>query len=138
MATCQICGREIKANTGVIAHHGYTREWGMQTQSCYGARYPAYEESHQRIPEVIAIYAGQLERAKSRLQNFLENPPDQLEYSANFGIRKRMFDRPENFNPYSDETSRMGYASIYITTKREINAQITFIENELNFLKQRL
>ena len=37
--TCQICGRAIKASSGLIAHHGYERPgWGYQTTSCLGAR----------------------------------------------------------------------------------------------------
>ena len=42
--TCQICDRAIKANTGVIAHHGYQRPGeGWQTASCPGARALPYE-----------------------------------------------------------------------------------------------
>jgi len=42
--TCQICGRRIFAEAGVIAHHGYQRPYeGVQTASCYGARKLPFE-----------------------------------------------------------------------------------------------
>ncbi len=42
--TCQICGRPIFAELGVIAHHGYQRPGdGWQTASCVGARELPYE-----------------------------------------------------------------------------------------------
>lgn len=46
MSTCQICGRDIKAKSGKIAHHGYTRPgMGWQTGSCEGARHQPLELS---------------------------------------------------------------------------------------------
>jgi hypothetical protein len=55
MRTCQICGREIKANRGYIAHHGYKRPYWTngQTASCKGALNPPYEISNNIIPEAI-------------------------------------------------------------------------------------
>ena len=54
MNTCQICGREIKDSTGVIAHHGFQRPGdGWQTQSCIGARELPYEKSRDIIPKAI-------------------------------------------------------------------------------------
>jgi hypothetical protein len=53
--TCQICQRPIFAETGVIAHHGYTRPFeGYQTASCYGARYLPLEKSRSRLGEWIS------------------------------------------------------------------------------------
>ena len=52
--TCQVCAREIKAKSGIIAHHGYTRpEHGWQTSSCIGARNLPYEKSRDIIPKAI-------------------------------------------------------------------------------------
>jgi len=54
--TCQICGRPIHAETGVIAHHGYTRPYpGVQTNSCFGARHPSWERSRDCLGEWIAM-----------------------------------------------------------------------------------
>ncbi len=52
-AHCQICEREIKDKTGVIAHHGYHRQGGWQTDSCVGARELPYEKSRDAIPKAI-------------------------------------------------------------------------------------
>ncbi|MEK6884257.1 MAG: hypothetical protein AABY22_31795 [Nanoarchaeota archaeon] len=54
MNHCQICGREIKAKSGIIAHHGYKKpEQGWQTDSCMGARQLPYEKSRDIIPLAI-------------------------------------------------------------------------------------
>jgi hypothetical protein len=59
--TCQICGRPILAETGVIAHHGYQRPGeGWQTSSCFGARHLPFEASNDRLGEYIAIVQKQL------------------------------------------------------------------------------
>lgn len=51
---CQICERPIKANTGLIAHHGYQRPGdGWQTASCPGARRLPYERSADAIPPYV-------------------------------------------------------------------------------------
>lgn len=55
--TCQICGRPIFAETGVIAHHGYRRPYeGYQTKSCYGARHLPFEKSR----DILGEYIGKL------------------------------------------------------------------------------
>lgn len=54
--TCQICGRPIFAETGVIAHHGYRRPFeGYQTASCFGARHLPFEKSRDRLGEWIDL-----------------------------------------------------------------------------------
>lgn len=53
--TCQCCGRAILANTGKIAHHGYTRPgMGWQTASCEGATHLPFEVSRDALGEYIA------------------------------------------------------------------------------------
>lgn len=48
--TCQICGRDILAEGGVIAHHGYERPGdGWQTASCWGARELPYEADRAKL-----------------------------------------------------------------------------------------
>lgn len=57
--TCQVCGRGIFANTGVIAHHGYERPGdGWQTASCSGARELPFELSRDAL-------AAEIERLKA-------------------------------------------------------------------------
>ena len=74
---CQICGRPIRAKTGVIAHHGYTRPQygsGWQTASCYGARALPYEVSTDRLPGAIAECGAWKARIEQRLAD-LEGTP---------------------------------------------------------------
>lgn len=53
--TCQICGRPIFAEIGVIAHHGYERPGdGYQTASCPGARELPFEASKLVLVSHIA------------------------------------------------------------------------------------
>lgn len=97
--TCQICGRVIKANTGLIAAHGYRRPGnGWQTSSCKGARYKPYEVSCDRIPEVIRM-ADTFERENAAtLSELRKNPPAEL---ITFDSRGKEYKatRPDNFDP---------------------------------------
>lgn len=65
---CQICEREIKAKSGLIAHHGYTRPHaqGWQTPSCMGARYRPYEVACDRLPAAIDAVAAHIASCKRR------------------------------------------------------------------------
>ena len=58
--TCQICGRAILANTGVIAHHGYERPSQFyQTKSCIGARELPFEASRDELGKyIVALTNG--------------------------------------------------------------------------------
>lgn len=52
--TCQICGRQIFAELGTVAHHGYERPGhGWQTSSCFGAKRLPYETSRDAIEQLI-------------------------------------------------------------------------------------
>lgn len=54
--TCQCCARQIFAELGTIAHHGYERPGdGWQTPSCMGAKYLPFEVSRDRLGEMIAL-----------------------------------------------------------------------------------
>lgn len=66
--TCQICAREIKANTGLIAHHGYQRPWhgsGIQTRSCMGARHLPYEKDCTVLKKYVDIVTTQRDATKT-------------------------------------------------------------------------
>lgn len=78
--TCQICGREIKAKEGIIAHHGYQRPYkaGWQTNSCLGARFPPYETSRDRIPHVKNRLTNFLTVNRSALKELLDHPPEKM------------------------------------------------------------
>jgi hypothetical protein len=81
---CQVCGSPVLSNTGVIAHHGYRRPgWGWQTASCAGARFVRYEESCDRLKEVVAgLKANNLVDAEKRVAR-LAAAPAELNYTIN-------------------------------------------------------
>lgn len=71
--TCQCCGRDILAETGTIAHHGYERPAGMgfQTASCYGAKELPFEVSRDALGRYIAdleAYVIRQDALRSRIQ----------------------------------------------------------------------
>ena len=54
--TCQCCARQIFAEVGTIAHHGYERPGhGYQTASCMGAKFLPFEASRDRLGEMIVM-----------------------------------------------------------------------------------
>lgn len=58
--TCQCCARKYLANTGTIAHHAYERPGsGWQTASCMGAKYPPFEQSRDRLGDLVDWYRDQ-------------------------------------------------------------------------------
>ena len=137
--TCQICGRPIKANTGVIAHHGYQRPgWGSQTSSCHGARYLPYEQSNDRIPYVIDLIKTHLERTEAALKDLIANPPDTLtEYDHRF--KPHTAERPANFDPLGRRHSYHPYAyeSIYFGRIDEWEREIPSMRRDIETLQQR-
>ncbi|AFU86719.1 hypothetical protein D869_gp195 [Caulobacter phage CcrRogue] len=66
--TCQICGRGILAEGGIIAHHGYTRPYeGWQTASCSGAREVPFELSRDELgKEIAALKAWRVRKVNER------------------------------------------------------------------------
>lgn len=78
---CQVCGRQIEANTGKIALHGYTRKRGWQTASCGGAKYLPYEKSWLALPGVIASIESFIEAQQEYLAQLKgPQPPRGFEY----------------------------------------------------------
>lgn len=62
--TCQICGRGIFAEAGVIAHHGYERPFeGYQTASCPGARKLPFEVDRSLLAREIAMLEDAVAKA---------------------------------------------------------------------------
>lgn len=73
--TCQCCGRIIGDSIGTIAHHGYTRpRYGVQTRSCYGATFPSFEISRDRLGWMIAYVIVPNLEAKSAYRAKLDEP----------------------------------------------------------------
>lgn len=104
---CQICERAIKANTGLIAHHGYKRPGhGWQTRSCFGARYRPYEAACDALPPAIESCQRYLAQREAFLADWLANPPatiDKVRQGPNgFAFTRVTYERPEGFTPRMD------------------------------------
>jgi len=143
MATCQICGRTIKANTGVIAHHGYERPqgWHAQTSSCFGARYKPYEESCDRIPAAIESVEGFITNCTNALQQLVSEPPDTLTYvRGGFKTREFTLEKPVNFDPTSDwKSDHSGtYECEFDNKRRKLQSSIRSAKVDLKYLQERL
>jgi hypothetical protein len=68
MPICQICGREIKASKGLIAHHGYRRPWeGVQTRSCEGARELPLDVSYAVLYAHVEMVKANVERLEAHI-----------------------------------------------------------------------
>lgn len=139
--TCQICGREIKANTGLIAHHGYQRPYqaGYQTASCAGAKYLPYEKSCDRLKEYIPMLAGQIREIKKNLKRFIAEPPQTItRYSQYF--ESKTYTRPENFDPerYKGAAPAYSYESTYNSQRNEMESSIRYATMDLEIMEGRL
>lgn len=138
--TCQICARAIKANTGVIAHHGYQRPgMGWQTRSCFGAMHKPYEVSRDAIKACIISYTAAAAAQDEQAADLLANPPATITESSKWRDDS-IYERPENFDgaaialPKYSPTNG-GYDNKYrklyktaILTAAEIREAITFLE----------
>jgi hypothetical protein len=84
--TCQCCGRQIFAETGLIAHHGYQRPgWGYQTPSCMGAKHLPFEVDREQLGKMIRMMVRhRADFATHRAQVEVEKLP--LPYAYN--VRK--------------------------------------------------
>lgn len=145
MTTCQICGRAIKANTGVIAHHGYKRPGhGWQTRSCFGAHYRAYEVACDALPHAIESVEAFRLLKQTALDKHLAEPPLVLKYyRRDYNSRDRHIfmgdvDRPEDFRP-GDTNYRPGsYANLYDNIRRNLASDIRGATEQLDYLRKRL
>lgn len=142
--TCQICGREIKSKSGVIAHHGYRRpkNWGSQTASCPGARCLPYEVSCDRIGPLIKEYESDLVGVRTQWESFVSNPPDKLEdiNPYNPTIRHEAV-RPKNFNSRKrtwEIPFFYSYEQMFQTRVDRFERNIREIQAEIKYLTERL
>jgi hypothetical protein len=141
--TCQICARDIKAKTGLIAHHGYQRPgYGWQTESCMGAKYLPYEQSRDRIPAVLDAYKNFYITWEAQLKEFKANPPKEIKklyISPYTGKRDesqdKVFQRPEGFSTV--ESLKIEKPSFYDQPyEREFNFQVYNMERQIRDIKE--
>lgn len=138
MSTCQICARTIKDSKGVIAHHGYERPGnGWQTSSCMGARYPAYEQSCDRIPVAIDSIQTFIENSAAQLDRLVNDPPEG--FTIMRGRTPVQVERPANFDPAkSNSYIPFSYANEYQNRIRGLKSAIRSARIDLKFLEERL
>lgn len=145
ITTCQICARPIKAKSGFIAHHGYTRPgYGWQTASCFGAQYKPYEVSRDAIKLCISSYETAVEVREQRIKDLTTNPPATLTRIARSSYdQDETYEKPADFNAagvldgsvyvyYSDK-----YAAEYRRQVRDTKRDIEEIKAAIKFLEQR-
>jgi hypothetical protein len=103
--TCQCCGRQIFAQRGKIAHHGYERPgYGWQTASCMGATYLPFEVDRAHLADLIVRLEHELQETRENLVNI------------NAEKVKLAFSIEVDCEPYWDTTS---YRSVQRTRRNE-------------------
>jgi len=142
--TCQVCGRAIKAKSGIIAHHGYKRPYdGWQTASCPGARYAPYEVSCDRLREIVEEVRNFIASQEKALANFLATPPQTitvLEHRSAWGDGEKVtYEKPE---PFKQESYRRSiprtYENAYSNRKYNYEQTIRAAKTDLSIMERRL
>lgn len=140
--TCQICEREIKASTGVIAHHGYTRPGeGWQTSSCWGARHLPYEKSCDQIPLCMEFIKAFIVERSLFIESMMKYPPQSI---SRFRFHKEeTLQRPADFDAEENlKKMSYGYGEGYQMEHRsrvsDSRRQIKNSEHDLDRLAKRL
>lgn len=141
--TCQVCGREIKATTGVIAHHGYKRPqgWGWQTASCMGARHLPYEESCEVLKQAVVEVERYVAANEKVLAEFIAEPPTTMwiEKPWRGDKQPREVARPEDFDSANfNATIPDTYGNAYGKAKHELERNIRAAEGQLVTMRKRL
>jgi hypothetical protein len=97
--TCQCCARDIFAETGVIAHHGYERPAeGWQTASCFGARRLPFEVTRDDLGTYIDMIIGRIADVTEHRRKVIAE-----ETTVPFGYRDKTAQKTR-FNPHGDTT----------------------------------
>lgn len=139
MTTCQICGRAIKANTGLIAHHGYQRPYAyVQTASCFGARYRPYEAAHDAIDQYLALLEKWIVDANEKLVDYLASPPEIIKYQRLNAWHhpvgdEKILERPVDFDPalvHLHSRHPGSYVAIYATRLNEMRRTIVGLKSD--------
>jgi len=140
---CQICGRAILANTGLIAHHGYTRPGsGWQTASCFGARWKPYEIACDALPPAIRSCDGFRKMVVKTKADYLSDPPAELVIEPRQYTNEKpvTVTRPDGFKTdkqpgsWRSRTYEAKFWSLISAQIREIRSA----EESLKYMRQRL
>jgi hypothetical protein len=143
--TCQICGRSIKANTGIIAHHGYKRPdrgSGWQTASCAGARHKPYEISCDCLPPTILYIKEHIERVETKLEDHINNPPKTLIVQVGGYYRKteKEVTLPPTFDAKNPPccVGMYSYEGEHSDIRRKYERDIKYSKQDLQYMEKRL
>jgi hypothetical protein len=132
--TCQICGRRIFAEAGVIAHHGYERPFeGIQTVSCSGARRMPYEVSKVELKIEVGwlkerVEAFQVMIAERKVAKFLTWEFEGKEFVEGYS-RKRVHKKislevtEETFKAVQQQHRALTHFPEYIYSFKELKEQ---------------
>lgn len=136
--TCQICGREIKSANGLIAHHGYRRLSGYQTNSCIGARNLPYEKSCDLIPSAIAEITRWMNGTIETIAKWKVDPPAELTKLRRGVVTK--IQKPDDFSqePNGRRYIPDSYENEFFDRMWRMGVEIREAKAELEFLNERL
>ena len=137
---CQVCGREIRSASGLIAYHGYHGGWGGWKigDSCPGARHLPYEISSDRLQPTIDAATRYLENACEVLENFFVNPPDS--YTGHYGGESYTVTRPTDFDPRRPRGAGIlrSYAAHFTRQLAPLNREVRMTEANVDYMRRRL
>jgi hypothetical protein len=145
--TCQICGRAIKANTGRIAHHGYTRPGqGWQTRSCFGAGFLPYELACDALPKAIESAEMYRNQQTAACIELIRNPPSSITHDRKDAwgkvLHSETFDRPEGYTFISKPSHQFaGVRGYDWHMNQKVNRhrqEVSGMEDTLAFFRDRL
>ena len=147
--TCQICERRIKANTGLIAHHGYKRPGhGWQTASCYGARHVPYEVGHDALDRWIKDLRSWIARDEALLTKLMAEPPptyiyQRRDWAFHYPVGElHTYERPSDFDTAAAAASDRptiirSYATLFRDEVRSRQRDLPGMRSELSRSQKR-
>jgi hypothetical protein len=105
--TCQCCGRDIFAERGKIAHHGYERPGdGFQTASCMGAQHAPFEASRTRLGQMIT---GLTNNRDSQIER--RGKVEREEIGGDIVVTWTNYQKPLGRGHYEEERAYVGRAN---------------------------
>lgn len=137
---CQICARDIKANTGRIAHHGYSRPgYGYQTASCFGAQELPYEQSRDAIGRYLVRLQDYRQSQETYLADITTEAPAEITVHARYSYQEDVtYERPADFDTINYYGSMPHtYANAYGHLVRDTERNIKAVRQEIAFLQAR-
>jgi hypothetical protein len=143
---CQICGRAIKAKSGLIAHHGYRRPGhGWQTSSCFGARWRPYEVASDALPRAIERATAYRDNTQTQLAKLRANPPAEFDVSRRDAwghVRQECkAPRPDGFDGYAKRPGSykpQSYEGAFWKAVSAMEQNIRNAEADIDFMQKRL